>query len=352
MKKYNCPNCNAELYWNEDRHALYCEYCGHTYNPEELNIYEQKKNSSFINADETQKATDNSANDDLVVYKCSHCGAEVVTARSTMATKCAYCGRAITLSNKSVDNFNPEFVIPFSINKDAAINSYKDFCKSKINIPNKFYENATVKEIKGVYVPFWLHDFNTKIDTKFNFIKNKHTYKSGYDKVTVSSLYNKHLKGDYYFEKYPTDALKRLNDDLMDSIIPYNYKELMKFNPGYMAGFYAETYDEDSEEAQNKALYNATKKIIKDVEKEYSPYDFLQESDFNFDCKDISSYYAMMPVWLIHITYKDKDYLGAVNGQTGKAYGNFPMSGLKMARPFFYTLFYMIISLIIGYFIS
>ena len=41
--------------------------------------------------------------------------------------------------------------------------------------------------------------------------------------------------------------------------------------------------------------------------------------------------YALMPVWLMTFKYKDKDYLYAMNGQTGKTYGELPVSGAKLA---------------------
>ena len=38
-----------------------------------------------------------------------------------------------------------------------------------------------------------------------------------------------------------------------------------------------------------------------------------------------SSRYALLPVWLLNTTWKDKKYTFAMNGQTGKMVGDLPM---------------------------
>ena len=36
--------------------------------------------------------------------------------------------------------------------------------------------------------------------------------------------------------------------------------------------------------------------------------------------------YALYPVWILNTTWKDKKYIFAMNGQTGKLVGNLPVS--------------------------
>ena len=114
MQKYNCKNCGGELYWDSSANCLKCEYCDARYQPAE---FEQPVpndvNPEPESADDYAKATDDSDSLELVVYKCSHCGAEIVTAKSTIATTCAYCGRAISITDKLADHFKPDAVIPF-----------------------------------------------------------------------------------------------------------------------------------------------------------------------------------------------------------------------------------------------
>ena len=41
--------------------------------------------------------------------------------------------------------------------------------------------------------------------------------------------------------------------------------------------------------------------------------------------------YVMLPVWLLYTSYHGKDYLFAMNGQTGKMVGDLPLSWLRAA---------------------
>ena len=40
-------------------------------------------------------------------------------------------------------------------------------------------------------------------------------------------------------------------------------------------------------------------------------------------------YYTLLPVWMVNVVYKNKKYLFAMNGQTGKFIGDIPIDGKK-----------------------
>ena len=41
--------------------------------------------------------------------------------------------------------------------------------------------------------------------------------------------------------------------------------------------------------------------------------------------------YVLLPVWMLHTRYKDKTYVFAMNGQTGKMTGSFPICPKRTA---------------------
>ena len=45
--------------------------------------------------------------------------------------------------------------------------------------------------------------------------------------------------------------------------------------------------------------------------------------------------YVLLPVWMLASKYKDKDYMFAMNGQTGKMVGNLPISVPRAVATFF-----------------
>ena len=96
---------------------------------------------------------------DLVKYTCSHCGAEIITDRSTAATVCVYCGNAVIMGEQIIDNFSPDYVIPFKVPKTQVMDAFKKFSKKPLT-PKDFNCDRVVDKMQGVYIPFWLYSGN------------------------------------------------------------------------------------------------------------------------------------------------------------------------------------------------
>lgn len=338
MKKYNCKHCGAELYWDVDAGTLKCEYCEHEFMPEDFDLETEvdveiepaeREEKYEREADEFDKATDESESADLVVYECGHCGAEVITARSTVATTCAFCGRAISLSDKLVGNFKPESVIPFSVDEKQAIEIYKKYCNKALLSPKAFKRENEIKKLKGLYVPFWLHNFTVNADAAVD-AENVSSHRRGDDKIVEHHMYRiaMDVKGD--FKSIPTDGLKNLDDKLMSSIEPFDYSKITEFNPAYMAGFYAEEYDINGEDTIAQAKERADDAMRSECLSNAGFYEAKVIESYHPSYSNEESKYAMLPVWLFNVTYKDKDYQFAVNGETGKIAGKLPISIPKL----------------------
>ena len=336
MKKYNCPNCAAELFWNAELGSLHCEYCERDFIPEDLDksfsvesTAEPKEEKITREVDPYDKATDDSTSADLVVYSCTNCGADVITARSTVATTCAFCGRAISLSDKLVGNFKPERIIPFLQDEEKAIQIYKNYCKKAVLSPKQFKKNNEIKKVKGLYVPFWLHSFDEEADVLIG-AENVFSHKRGDDKVIEHHRYQIPMHVSGKFTSIPTDGLSNLDNNLMSAIEPFDYSKLTDFNPAYMAGFYAEEYDEDAETTRNAALSRADEAMKNNATQNAGLYEVKVCESFTSSYSNETSAYAMLPVWMFNVEYKNKNYQFAVNGETGKIAGKLPTSVGKL----------------------
>lgn len=331
MQKYNCKNCGAELYWDSNANCLKCEYCDAEYQVSDFEIEEGEGEGEAKEIDdEYAKATDDSESGDLVSYQCTHCGAEIITARSTVATTCAYCGRAISMTNKMVDNFKPDVAIPFFCDEQKAKEIYKKYIHSSFLVPKKFKTEETIKKIRGVYVPFWLHSFTNRTNALV-YGENVMSHRRGDDKIVEHHMYHITIDAQGRFENMPTDALKNLDNALMDALEPFDYQKMETFNPAYMAGYYAEEYNEGKEETISRATERANQTMLSAVKNEAGSYGVKYIKDSSTKITGSDSKYAMLPVWLLNVEYKSKDYLFAINGQTGKIVGELPMSGKKLA---------------------
>lgn len=72
-------------------------------------------------------------------YTCKTCGAELIVNDNTTFTNCLYCGNNIAITQKEFGDLNIKKIIPFSIDKEKAINSYKKVVKGEIIDAKKVY---------------------------------------------------------------------------------------------------------------------------------------------------------------------------------------------------------------------
>lgn len=337
MKKYSCKNCNAELYWDAKSKSLKCEYCGSEFQPTDFEKSQEDNISQIADkVDKNTTATDESNSLELVMYKCTECGAEIITAKSTIATTCAYCGRAIALTDKLVGNFKPDYVIPFTISEKKAKAIYKKYCKSTFLTPRHFKKENEIKKIKGIYVPFWLHSFQNNANAVL-LCENTSTKRDGDDKVIIKHKYSVNMSTIGNFDKIPTDGLKNLNNSLMDAIEPFDYSHMEKFNPAYMAGYYAEEYNETDDETKKRAFTRAETAMKQEIINNAGNYEKKAISLYNDKILKYKSDYIMLPVWLFNTEYKGKKYTFAINGDTGKIAGKLPISISKIFISSFIT---------------
>ncbi len=331
MQKYNCKTCGAELYWDPQSNSLKCDYCDSHFQPTDFEDATTKEDVTPVETlDVGEMGSVENKNDDMVIYACSNCGAEVVTSKTTMATNCAYCGRAISITDKAAGAFRPDLVLPFEVNRKKAKELYKKYLKSSILVPAKFSENATIEKMQGLYVPFWLHSMHTHVDGVVKG-ENSESRRRGDDKIITRKIYHVHLDMDADFIDLPTDASKELDDSLMDSLEPFNYQKLSEFNPAYMAGFFAEQPDEQANETIDRAKNRIKTGIEQKLKEEAGYYDIKSVVSNNNEYSNVSAKYAMLPVWLLTVEWNNKKYIYAINGQSGKVVGTLPMNGWKLA---------------------
>lgn len=332
---YKCLTCGGDLQFSAEAQNWTCKYCDDVFTLADLDaagkneINEQKMDThTELEGDKSQyQSTDGTLGNDLVQYRCSHCGAEIITDRATAATICVYCSNPVIMSEQVVGDFSPDYVIPFKVDKSKVMDAFKSFSKKPLT-PKDFDCDAVVDKIQGVYIPFWLYSGTMSGSMVCDGI-NKRSYKRGNYKIVESMHHDVYRDGHLSFEKVPVDASTKTDDDAMDSIEPYDFSAMVPFNIGYLAGYLAERYDQDSDtcfkRASDRIINTGKDELLKTCK-----YDDVVIKEFNHDVDIAKTEYALMPTWLLYTKYKDKDYLFAMNGQTGKFIGNLPIDYFKL----------------------
>ena len=128
------------------------------------------------------------------------------------------------------------------------------------------------------------------------------------------------------FDRIPVDGSTHFEDDLMNTIEPFNYDEMVDYNHAYLSGFLAEKYDVDSskgEEVAKKRAEETIKNTFLESIKGYAST-VIKNSNINNTIDNIE--YVLLPVWMVNVKYKDKYYTFAMNAQTGEFIGDIPIS--------------------------
>ena len=231
VTNYKCPACTGPLRFDSATGKLQCDFCGSSYEVAEIEkLYAEKDAQAagaFRQAEEQAAAdgewTSASGSDwgadaeKLRVYSCPSCGAELICDETTSATSCPYCGNNTIVPGQFSGALKPDYVLPFKLDKAAAVAALKKHYGGKKLLPKAFSNENHIEEVKGVYVPFWLYDGSAEVDVRCHGTKVS-GYSTARENVTVTNHYDVRRAGTVRFERVPVDASSKMPDDHMDAL--------------------------------------------------------------------------------------------------------------------------------------
>lgn len=322
MLDNKCPGCGAKITFNPKIQKWDCQYCGSKFSLEEM---QQHNNASSAEVNK-KEAKPTKKLDKMDVYHCKNCGAEIMADDTVTATFCVYCGSTAILKDKIEDGVAPNLIIPFKKVREDAVLAFTKLTKGKPLMPKAFKDMKNIEKIVGVYIPFWAYDLIADGQMIFSSKDVRHWSDYNYD-YAETSRYNVTMQGHLEYKRVLVDGSSRFDNDLMDSLEPFDYGDLTEYNHAYLSGFFAEKYDVTEDDGLTRANERTMKTCTEIVEsKVRHQINLLQTNDMKIT--KANSDYIMLPVWMVNVNYKGKMYTFAMNGQTGKIVGNIPV-GLK-----------------------
>ena len=317
LKEYKCPNCSGRLEFDTKSQKLKCPYCDGTFDPD---IFDDGKQYD-LNVEKWEDA-------DYLVYSCKSCGGTIMADKDTAASKCPYCDSPVVMIGNVSGDLKPKRIIPFKYDKEQAKEEYRKHLKGKVLLPKAFRSEAAFEEIKGIYVPFWLFDGKANAKMWFDATRS-HTHREGDYEVTETRYYKLFRSGSIEFAHVPVDASEKIDDELSQSVEPFDSKGLKDFNDNYLAGYFADRYSvsaKDSVDIADERIMNSTRHMFDSTT---SHYDTAGPSASSIHLMHGRQEYVMYPMWMMNVRYKDKRYVFAMNGQTGKFVGDLPVDTMK-----------------------
>ena len=145
----------------------------------------------------------------MKVYHCQSCGAELLADEYTSATICSFCGNPSLVEDRLSGEFSPSSVIPFQIDREAAKKMYKSWVKKRGCLRQRHcQQKAPLKKFSGVYVPFWLYDFDAETEMTAKAEKIR-TERHGDTEYTYTDHFHVYRDVEAQFEKSAGSASEK-----------------------------------------------------------------------------------------------------------------------------------------------
>lgn len=352
VTNYQCPACTGPLHYSAKSGKLACDYCGSSFDVAEIEaLYARKeaeaaaaKQAADAKAEAAQAAKAEAAEaaaasggwdtsdlsrdwgaeaDGLRVYSCPSCGAELICDQSTAATACPYCGNPAIVPGQFSGALRPDYILPFRLSKDDAVQALRAHYKGKPFLPRSFTSANHIEQIQGVYVPFWLFDGGAEGAASYR-ASNTNVYETGDYEITETRHYHVVRAGSLAFEKIPVDASSKMPDDHMDSIEPFDYAQLRPFSTAYLPGYLADKYDVTIDDSRDRADTRCRETLAQALRDTVTGYGACVTEREDIALRRGKVHYALLPVWMLSTKWRGQDFLFAMNGQTGKLVGDLP----------------------------
>ena len=328
IQEYKCPCCGGAIHFDSTIQKMKCPYCDTEFEMEALRGYDEALNQEQPD----EMVWDTSAGeewgegetDGLRTYQCQSCGGEIVADENMAASACPYCGNPIVVTGQFSGALKPDYVIPFKLDKKAAKDGLTRHLKGKRLLPKVFKDQNHIDEVKGVYVPFWLFDTEADADIRYRATKVRSWSDKDYN-YTETSFFMVGRSGSIGFTRVPVDGSTKMEDDLMESIEPFDFKEAVPFQTAYLAGYMADKYDVSAEESIARANERVKRSTEDNFKSTVSGYTSVTTEQSSVRLHDGSAKYALYPVWILNTTWNGKQYRFAMNGQNGKFVGDLPV---------------------------
>jgi hypothetical protein len=348
-----CPKCGAtDIRHKPGSDLLICQYCRNQWHGERVEEQfgfgagiEQLKGRVIASGARDIQADAAS----LMSFKCTGCGADVtVNTQNAMTARCHWCRHVFGINEQVANGAVPDAVLPFHIKKEDAVARIRQFVdKRKLFALKAFKLEFTPENVVGVFLPYMIVDGNVSADVAgyAQIQTRRYTRGSGDKKTTYydADVYQVQRHVDFTVDDLTLESSTergnldaRVNtNNIINTILPFDTKNAVKWNASFLAGFSSEKRDRDVEHLQERLEDQLLSIARAQVTASVSQYDrgvrWEQERLAVHGTRWVSMY---LPIWLY--SYHQPGNKGgllhyiAVNGRTGETMGSVPVQQWKL----------------------
>jgi len=338
---FACSNCGGQMAINVEG-QLVCEYCGHTEVVEQNHTADEAEQVLDFVLPTTRGHRWSEAQQHLT---CFRCGAMSLFADGVTATECPYCGsHQLVISKEISELIDPQVIAPAKLGANDVATKVKTWLGAGWFAPDDLRKLAQTSALRPAFYPFWTFDgtlhlkwtaeINEGSGDNPNWIPRDGVLLEMFDDVLVTGI------------NFPLIRI-------LSPLEPFHLKELVEFEPSYLAGWTALAYDHPLSDSSLVARQKVVRKLRQQLYSLVQPGDQKRNlKSGGTDWSGMTYKHVLLPLWVGYYLYQGKRYNIIVNGINGQISGEKPLDIIKVALAVTSGVVFLIllILLIIGLF--
>jgi len=359
QQKFACPACGAEATWNPAKQALVCSYCGTT-SPAKL---ETTPAGAAVIQERDLAAALRSIPDDRRGWKtqrvqvlCQSCKAISTFEPSRIAQRCDFCGSAALVPYQDVkEPFSPESLLPFKVSDTQVRDAIRLWYGRRWFAPNALGTRALTDQLHGMYIPYWT--FDAQVAADWTAESGYYYYETQYYTDAQGNRQSRQVQRvrwepsaghlDHFFDDEMVCASKGVDAALIRGIEPFPTKDLLSYQPGFLAGWVVERYQIDLVAAAEHSREEMHSQLLQLCSRQV-PGDTQRNLQVRADWSGQTFKHILVPVWLLTYDYHGRRFHVLINGYTGAIAGTYPKSWIKIALAVFGVLLFALLVVVLG----
>jgi len=335
--RFPCDNCGSDFRYDPKADNLACDHCG---NSQEISAGPWRGGTlreldfrSAVAGDMPEAEIE-----ETHVVACPNCGAQTEFDQTIHAAECPFCATPVVTGTGTHRHIKPKGLLPFSFDERTARDKMTDWLGGLWFAPNGLQEYARKgRSMSGIYVPYWTFDADTK--SSYTGSRGTHYYQT---KTVVRDGKRQQVRVRKTRWRSASGRVARFFDDVLvlgskslpkkytDALEPWDLSEMEPYQPQYLAGFRAEGYQVELEDAFVEARAYMDRIIHRDAKFDIGG-DEQRVNSVDTQIGTLTFKHVLLPIWMAAYKYRGTTYRFVVNGRTGRVQGERPYSTIKIA---------------------
>jgi ribosomal protein S27AE len=328
-----CPRCGASTAYSPDAGSVTCSHCGYLQENHAVVVGDSAEESEFtLN---TLRSQIRGWGKDRRELHCQSCGADISLAPNDLSASCSFCGSNQVINRvPSQEGLRPNFLIPFKFNlTDCQLKAQEWLGRGWMH-PTDLSSAATSVQFKGMYLPYWTFSASISADWKaeVGYERTESYYDSASHTTHTRTVIDWRWEDGRIglpVENMMVTGTQSASALLLDKVSPFPLGDLVAYNPEFLAGWQAKSYDIPLQPAWETGK-SRMREMAKDACMQDIPTSHVRNFAMSADFADETWRLILVPVYLSAYRFQEKSYQVLVNGQTGMVAGQKPVAWWKV----------------------